>query len=40
VKVNGVQSAPQLAQRTDSGPMPSTRVSGHSVPQPAQTAAM
>src|SRR5262249_60216996 len=39
VKANGVASAPQLTQRTLSGPMPSTFVSGHSVPQPGQTGA-
>ena len=39
MKVKGVASAPQLAQRTLSGPMPSTRVCGHSVPQPGQTGA-
>ena len=35
MNVKGVASAPQFAQRTDSGPIPSTRVSGHSVPHPA-----
>ena len=39
VNVNGVASAPQLAQRTACGPMPSRRVCGHSAPQPGQTAA-
>ncbi len=39
VNVNGVASAPQFAHRTASGPIPSTRVSGHSAPQPAQTGA-
>jgi hypothetical protein len=39
VNVNGVASAPQLAQRIASGPMPSTRVCGHSAPQPGHTGA-
>ena len=38
MNLNGVASAPQLAQRTASWPMPSSRVSGYSVPQPGQTA--
>jgi hypothetical protein len=37
--VNGVASAPQFAQRTAPSPIPSSRVSGHSVPHSAQTAA-
>src|SRR5215211_1690130 len=37
--VNGDASAPHPVQRIDSGPMPSTRVSGHSAPQPGQTGA-
>ncbi len=39
MNVNGVQSAPQAAQRTAVSPIPSSRVSGHSNPQPGQTAA-
>ena len=39
MNVKGVASAPQEAQRIASGPIPSTRVCGHSVPQPGQTGA-
>ena len=39
MNVNGDASAPQFVQRIDSWPIPSTRVSGHSVPQPGQTGA-
>ena len=39
VNLNGVASAPQLSQRTASWPMPSSRVSGYSAPQPGQTGA-
>ena len=39
MNVNGDASALQLLQRIDVGPIPSTWVSGHSVPQFSQTAA-
>ena len=38
VNVNGVATAPQFAQRIAPSPVPSTRVSGHSVPHCAQPA--
>ena len=39
MNVNGVASAPQATHLTAVSPIPSTRVSGHSTPQPGQTAA-
>ena len=39
MNVNGVASAPQVAQRTAPAPIPSSRVSGHSVPHSEHTAA-
>jgi hypothetical protein len=39
VNLNGVASAPQLTHRTASWPIPSSRVSGYSSPQPGQTGA-